>query len=277
MAKNKTFKPGQSTYTCHVCTKVTRDVSGEGSTELCAECFDEAGLENEHFDGYHDADQEGPNDHCPHCQDSSCIKCGADTMHLVDSLCRRCAPERFTTKGHRTTRKPTTEEVAPAAPATKEDINMSIAKTLNSMKIKDLVALHNAHVSKSVKGFGSKPKAIAAIQKKVDADELAVALGLKTAKGKTKKTKATSGRRNVRAGDSIQWVAPEEVKLAGPLEFKRLFGRRTKPFNVGEARDEFIAEAQMPRTKKDRNPMHWQQTLHRMRKEGWIEIVPEDA
>lgn len=264
--KVKTFQRGRSTYTCRVCTKQTRNTGDEGSADLCADCYDEAGVENEHLDGYHDE----PHAHCPACQDSQCIKCGMETMHLRDSLCRKCAPERFATKGFRTTK-----QAAPAA-TTKEDITMSVSNALQNMTIKQLVELHNNHAPKSVKGFGTKGKAITAITKKCDEGELAIALGLAPAKLNGKAKRPTSGRRNVRATDSIRWVDVAAVKLAGPTEFKRLFGRRTAPFQVAEARDQFIEEAQMPRTGKDRNPMHWQQTLHRMRREGWIEILAVD-
>lgn len=34
---------------------------------MCDDCYDIAGLENEHQDGVHDADQEGPHADCPMC------------------------------------------------------------------------------------------------------------------------------------------------------------------------------------------------------------------
>lgn len=44
---NKSFRKGQSTYTCRCCGRVTRDTNSEGSIELCAQCYELAGLENE--------------------------------------------------------------------------------------------------------------------------------------------------------------------------------------------------------------------------------------
>jgi hypothetical protein len=35
---------------------------------LCRKCFDEANLENEHNDGYHDDDQYGPQSECKQCK-----------------------------------------------------------------------------------------------------------------------------------------------------------------------------------------------------------------
>lgn len=43
---NKSFRRGQSTYTCRCCGRVTRDVHGEGHTGNCYECFELAGFEN---------------------------------------------------------------------------------------------------------------------------------------------------------------------------------------------------------------------------------------
>lgn len=37
------------------------------NSDTCDACFDIAGIENEHQDGYHEADQEGPNARCPMC------------------------------------------------------------------------------------------------------------------------------------------------------------------------------------------------------------------
>src|SRR4051812_8607733 len=53
---NKNFKrnlSGQSTYECGCCHRQTRETGhGEQSVELCAFCYEVAGMENEHSDGY---------------------------------------------------------------------------------------------------------------------------------------------------------------------------------------------------------------------------------
>lgn len=50
---------------CRSCGKMThQDVGGMG-LEMCAECIEKSGLENEHSDGYHDDD---PHPECPRCQ-----------------------------------------------------------------------------------------------------------------------------------------------------------------------------------------------------------------
>jgi hypothetical protein len=47
---------------CRGCGKTTN--AGSNGLDLCAKCFDEAGLENEHQDGMHDGESaEG----CPFC------------------------------------------------------------------------------------------------------------------------------------------------------------------------------------------------------------------
>lgn len=41
------FRRGESTYTCRVCKKTTRNVGGdEFQVQLCKDCFDLAGIEN---------------------------------------------------------------------------------------------------------------------------------------------------------------------------------------------------------------------------------------
>lgn len=51
---------------CQGCGKLTREDVG-GGTQLCKRCYDEAGLENEHQDGYHDKE---PNKDCPMCKEA---------------------------------------------------------------------------------------------------------------------------------------------------------------------------------------------------------------
>ena len=43
----RNFQRGSSTYTCRVCNRRTRNTGDEGSTGLCFECFELAGIENE--------------------------------------------------------------------------------------------------------------------------------------------------------------------------------------------------------------------------------------
>ncbi len=48
------FYRGSATYKCIVCGKLTRDTGrDERQAYMCAKCYEEAGLENEHSDGYH--------------------------------------------------------------------------------------------------------------------------------------------------------------------------------------------------------------------------------
>ncbi len=56
----------QSTYVCINCGKRTRDTGhGEGGTDLCRACLDEAELENAHSDGEHNG---APMKGCPECE-----------------------------------------------------------------------------------------------------------------------------------------------------------------------------------------------------------------
>ncbi len=56
--------------------------------DLCADCYERAGLENEHSDGHHD---DGPRDGCPLCQKPwTCSRCS--TENPADArLCTNCA------------------------------------------------------------------------------------------------------------------------------------------------------------------------------------------
>lgn len=66
MKKHSGFERGSGCYACRVCGKKTRS-TGRGDNEnvrLCVSCWDAAGLDNEHSDGYHD---DTPNAHCIRC------------------------------------------------------------------------------------------------------------------------------------------------------------------------------------------------------------------
>jgi len=70
------FQKGTGVYTCAACGKSTRS-TGRCDNEnvgLCAKCYDEGGLENEHSDsgGNHELDLEGkrgPHPDCPTCKE----------------------------------------------------------------------------------------------------------------------------------------------------------------------------------------------------------------
>lgn len=61
------FQRGSAVYTCRVCGKRTRETGdSESFVFLCAACYEEAGWENEHQDGYH---EDQPNPSCPFCKE----------------------------------------------------------------------------------------------------------------------------------------------------------------------------------------------------------------
>lgn len=74
MARNR-FSRGSGVYSCGCCGKRTRDTGlGEVDAQLCADCWDRAGLENEHSDtdGKHYTDRADstrtlPIAGCPQC------------------------------------------------------------------------------------------------------------------------------------------------------------------------------------------------------------------
>lgn len=67
MTKTNRFKAGSGCYVCECCGKRTRETgSCESNVGLCLTCYDEAGLENEHEDGHHDAE---PHADCPYCKE----------------------------------------------------------------------------------------------------------------------------------------------------------------------------------------------------------------
>jgi hypothetical protein len=64
------------TATCSNCGKRTwasRAQDQGAGYRLCQECYDEAGYENEHQDGYHAADQNGPSLNCPMCRPEQAV------------------------------------------------------------------------------------------------------------------------------------------------------------------------------------------------------------
>lgn len=70
MARDR-FERGSGCYACLDCGKRTRSTGDEGGTRLCKDCFDKAGLENAHADGYHDA---APCADCPACKAEGRVK-----------------------------------------------------------------------------------------------------------------------------------------------------------------------------------------------------------
>ena len=63
----KNFSRHNQPVACRSCGKLTTwsEANGYGGLGLCGPCFDEASLENEHFDGHH---QDAPHKGCKHCQ-----------------------------------------------------------------------------------------------------------------------------------------------------------------------------------------------------------------
>ncbi len=60
------FERGTGCYTCRACGRRTRETGdSEGQAVLCRSCYRAAGIENEHYDGYH-ADE--PDADCPLCR-----------------------------------------------------------------------------------------------------------------------------------------------------------------------------------------------------------------
>lgn len=57
MSDNRRFQVGSGVYTCYRCTRQTRDTGkGEAQFDLCADCFEIEGMENQHSDDDHDGD-----------------------------------------------------------------------------------------------------------------------------------------------------------------------------------------------------------------------------
>jgi hypothetical protein len=52
---------------CRVCGKLTTGPVGIIGIDLCVPCYDAAGIENEHYDGYH---THTPHPDCPLCMNS---------------------------------------------------------------------------------------------------------------------------------------------------------------------------------------------------------------
>jgi len=72
--KNARFQQGSGAYVCGSCGKLTRETGhGESQIELCAYCFIESGVENEHMD-YGPDYEEHEKEHCPLCSPETCVQ-----------------------------------------------------------------------------------------------------------------------------------------------------------------------------------------------------------
>lgn len=73
----KGFRKGfgnNSTYVCGNCKHLTRNVGGdEAGCTLCERCYDEAGIENAHSDGHHDAEK-----------DMTCHECNPALLTVIE-------------------------------------------------------------------------------------------------------------------------------------------------------------------------------------------------
>ncbi len=66
MTKGNKFAKGSGCYVCRECGKRTRETGDcESGVDLCLACYNLAGIENSHCDGYHD---EVPDMDCPLCK-----------------------------------------------------------------------------------------------------------------------------------------------------------------------------------------------------------------
>lgn len=67
MTKRQNFSRWNQPVHCRMCGKLTTwsGASGKGGLELCKACFDQATLDNEHYDGYH---AETPHAGCALCR-----------------------------------------------------------------------------------------------------------------------------------------------------------------------------------------------------------------
>jgi hypothetical protein len=53
MPRNSRFQKGSGVYTCRDCGKKTRETGNcESGVDLCAACYEDAGLENDHYDNH---------------------------------------------------------------------------------------------------------------------------------------------------------------------------------------------------------------------------------
>ena len=52
--KSSTFQRGTGVYICHLCQKRTRETTSESAgVDLCEDCYEVAGYENQHSDSDH--------------------------------------------------------------------------------------------------------------------------------------------------------------------------------------------------------------------------------
>lgn len=63
----RSFKTGVQPKPCRVCGKLTTGPNDNIGDDICNKCWDDAGWDNAHSDGYHDADRDGFQAECKAC------------------------------------------------------------------------------------------------------------------------------------------------------------------------------------------------------------------
>lgn len=76
-ATGGTLRKGDKMFKCQDCGKLTHDSTFTGLGTMCRDCYDDAGMENEHSDGHH-AEQANPD-----CK--RCVEEYASSLTLVPS------------------------------------------------------------------------------------------------------------------------------------------------------------------------------------------------
>lgn len=88
---------------CNVQLNRSNCTASLNADDMCDRCFEMAGYENDHQDGWHDADNEGPNAHCPMC-DESLRKDRSRKGHAGTTVARGSHAECYAAKAHPATK-----------------------------------------------------------------------------------------------------------------------------------------------------------------------------
>ncbi|MGD7705488.1 hypothetical protein [Microlunatus sp. Y2014] len=100
---SKTTRPARNCTSCS--TRLNLSIRAIENPDVCRTCWEQAGLENSHQDGHHDADREGANADCPMCQEAttkikwarmSHKECGHPLTFADRQACRKAHREAAT-------------------------------------------------------------------------------------------------------------------------------------------------------------------------------------
>lgn len=83
MAQQK-FSRYNQPRTCEACGKRYSDSNQDSGERVCPECYERCGILNEHTDGHHRPENDGPQAECPNCMEAAQAEVTANVRSVTD-------------------------------------------------------------------------------------------------------------------------------------------------------------------------------------------------